>query len=177
MLTVALALRKAIYKPDTPVYITMDTSPIEIGWVVNQEDENETRFPSRFGALVSGCATPDLAMLRWIAYIKSLNPEIRHIFGKDNTMADMHSKARFENEDGMVSENQQVGANFFKSAQMKVKRRSTPPLNEFDKNGYDEEWLLIGRFLTTMTEDPSWTREECENLCYSHIARRVVDHL
>ena len=26
--------------------------------------------------MVFGCATPDLAMLRWIAYIKSLNPEI-----------------------------------------------------------------------------------------------------
>ena len=24
--------------------------------------------------MVSGCATPNLAMLRWIAYIKSLNP-------------------------------------------------------------------------------------------------------
>ena len=34
--------------------------------------------------MVSGCATPDLALLRWIAYIKSLNPEIRHISGKDN---------------------------------------------------------------------------------------------
>ena len=114
MLTVALALRKAIYKPDTPVYITMDTSPIEIGWVVNQEDENETRFPSRFGALVSGCATPDLAMLRWIAYIESLNTEIRFISRKDNAMADMLSRVRFENEDGMVSENEEVGADFFK---------------------------------------------------------------
>ena len=26
--------------------------------------------------MVYGCATLDLAMLRWIAYIKSLNPEI-----------------------------------------------------------------------------------------------------
>jgi hypothetical protein len=26
--------------------------------------------------MLSGCTTPDLAMLRWIAYIKSLNPEI-----------------------------------------------------------------------------------------------------
>ena len=25
--------------------------------------------------MVSGCATPDLAMLRWIAYIKSLDPK------------------------------------------------------------------------------------------------------
>ena len=39
--------------------------------------------------MVSGCATPDLAMLGWIAYIKSLNPEIRHISGKENAMADM----------------------------------------------------------------------------------------
>jgi hypothetical protein len=35
-------------------------------------------------SMVSRCATPDLSMLRWIAYIKSLNPEIRHIAGKDN---------------------------------------------------------------------------------------------
>ena len=39
----------------------------------------------------------------------------------------------------MVSENEEVGADFFKSARMKVKRRSTPPLNEFDENDYDGE--------------------------------------
>ena len=44
------ALRKAEYAPSTPVYITMDTSPTGIGWVVNQEDEEGTRFPIRFGA-------------------------------------------------------------------------------------------------------------------------------
>ena len=58
--------------------------------------------------MVSGCATPDLAMLRSIVYIKSLNPEIRHISGKDNTMADMLSRAIFENKDGMVSEDEEV---------------------------------------------------------------------
>ena len=52
--------------------------------------------------MVSGCATPDLTMLRWIAYIKSLNLEIRHISEKDNAMADMLSRARFENEGSMV---------------------------------------------------------------------------
>ena len=25
--------------------------------------------------MISNCSTPDIAMLRWIAYIKSLNPE------------------------------------------------------------------------------------------------------
>ena len=74
-------------------------------------------------------------MLRWIAYIKSLNPGIRHISGKDNAMADMLSRARFEDEDGMVSENEEVGANFFKSARMRIKGQSAPPVNEFDKDG------------------------------------------
>ena len=55
-------------------------------------------------------------MLRWIAYIKSLNLEIRHISGKDNTMADMLSRARFDDEDGMVSEDEEVGVDFFEAA-------------------------------------------------------------
>ena len=66
--------------------------------------------------MVSGCATPDLEMLRWIAYIKSLDPEIRHISGKDNAMADMLSRARFEDEGGMVSEDEEVGVDFFEAA-------------------------------------------------------------
>ena len=41
--------------------------------------------------MISGCETPDLAMLRWIAYIKFLNPEICHIARKNNAMADMLS--------------------------------------------------------------------------------------
>ena len=113
MLTTAPALQKSVYKPDTLVYITVDTSPNGIGWVVNQEDKNDARFPIRFSSkvlserqrgyaqvkrelwgivstikvnkdyligtnviieidylpilgMVSRCATPDLAMLRWI---------------------------------------------------------------------------------------------------------------
>ena len=44
-LAAALALRKAVYEKGTPVYITVDTSPTGIGWVVNQEDEDDIRFP------------------------------------------------------------------------------------------------------------------------------------
>mgnify|MGYP007069652537 CR=1 FL=1 len=119
----------------------------------------ETDYLPLFG-MVSRCTTPDVAMLRWIAYIKSLNPEIRHISGKDNAMADMLSRARFENEDGMVSEDEEVDADFFKLARARVKRRSTPPLNELDEDDYDEEWFLIGRFLKIMMTDASMTREE-----------------
>ena len=56
----------------------------------------------RILGMVSGCATPDLAMLRWIAYIKSMNPEIRHISGKNNAMVDMLSRARFKGESRRV---------------------------------------------------------------------------
>jgi hypothetical protein len=40
-------------------------------------------------------------MLRWIAYIKSLNPVLVHIIGKKNSMADMLLKARYEYEEEM----------------------------------------------------------------------------
>ena len=41
--------------------------------------------------MIASCSTPDLAMLRWIAYIKSMNPEFKHIAGRDNAVADMLS--------------------------------------------------------------------------------------
>ena len=60
----------------------------------------------------------------------------------------------------MVSENEEVGTNFFKSVRMKIKRQSAPPVNEFDEDGYDGECLLIGRFLKIMTTDALMTKEE-----------------
>ena len=87
--------------------------------------------------MVSGCATLDLAMLRWIAYIKSMDPEIRHISGKDNAMADMLSRARFDYEGGMVSEDEEVGVDFFEVAYVATDRGSTPALNDFNESKYD----------------------------------------
>ena len=79
-------------------------------------------------------------------------------------MADMLSRVRFEDEDGMVSENEEVGADFFKSARMRIKGQSAPLVNEFDEDGYDGECLLIGRFLKTMTTDTSMTKGEAGQL-------------
>ena len=58
--------------------------------------------------MLSRFVTPDLSMLRWIAYIKSLNVELWHISEKDNTVANMLSRARYNNEDDMVSEGEEV---------------------------------------------------------------------
>ena len=91
--------------------------------------------------IVSGCVTPDLAMLRWTTYIKSLDLEIRHISGKDNAMAEMLSRARFDDEGGMVSEDEEVGVDFFEAAYVTTEGGSTPALNDFDESKYDGDWL------------------------------------
>ena len=111
LLLEAPALRKVEYTDGTLIYVTVDTSPTGIGWVINQEDKEKNRYAIRFGAkvlterqrkygqvkrelwgivfavktdrdylfgteviietdclpilvLISGCATPDIAVLR-----------------------------------------------------------------------------------------------------------------
>ena len=78
-------------------------------------------------------------------------------------MADMLSRARFEDEDNMVLENE-VSADFFKSARMRINGQSAPPVNEFDEDSYNGEWLLIGRFLKTMMADASMKKDEAGRL-------------
>ncbi|WP_129321230.1 hypothetical protein [Enterobacter cloacae complex sp. 4DZ3-17B2] len=53
--------------------------------------------------MIANFSTPDIAMLRWIAYIKSLNPEFCHIARRENPVADMLSRARFEDEEEMLT--------------------------------------------------------------------------
>jgi hypothetical protein len=79
-------------------------------------------------------------------------------------MADMLSRARFDDENVMVSEDKEVGVEFFEAAHFLTERASTPTLNEFDESEYDGEWLLIGRFLKTMTSATEWTREEANRI-------------
>ena len=52
MLNATPALRKMIYGKESLIYVTVDTSPTGIGWVINQEDEGSTRFAIQFRAKV-----------------------------------------------------------------------------------------------------------------------------
>ena len=76
----------------------------------------------------------------------------------------MLSRARFENEGVMVSEDEEVGVDFFEAAYVTTDRGSTPTLNDFDESKYDGEWLQIGGFLRTMTPDASWTKDEANRI-------------
>ena len=86
-------------------------------------------------------------MLRWIAYVKSLNPEVRHISGKDNTVADMLSRARF-GDDIAESDNEEVSENYFSSEH--ICRVSI--MLEFRETEYEGESLMTRKVLQEIKE-------------------------
>ena len=110
--------------------------------------------------MVSGCANPNMAMLKWIAFIKSLNPKVCHISGKNNAMDNILSRACYEGNEDMVVEDEEVNVDFFESARLSAKKRGTPALHRFNENYYEGEWLLIRRFLSTMVPDASWAMDD-----------------
>ena len=75
-------------------------------------------------------------------------------------MADMLSRARFENESDMVSEDEDVTLDFFKMARLSAEDKDKQTLHAFNENEYEGEWLLIVGFLRTMTMNASWTKEK-----------------
>ena len=205
----APVLRQPDYTSDRPIIVTVDTSPIGIGWVINQEDEDRRRYAIRFGAkilnerqrkyaqvkrelwglltalktdrdyligtdvvvetdclpligMITGCTTPDIAMLRWIAYIKTINPELRHIKGKENPVADMLSRARFVNEDMMQNEDEDCATTSYQMVdQVPLEIHNEFMISTmFKEEEYEGEWLEIGQFLKTHTTDPSWSRKQ-----------------
>jgi hypothetical protein len=95
--------------------------------------------------MIANCDTPDIAMLRWIAFIRMFNPELKHIAGKDNPVADMLSRARYSfspeesNDDGLY---------------MAITSEEDYQQLEFRKDLYSEELVQIGRYLSTLEKDP-----------------------
>ena len=99
--------------------------------------------------MIANCDTPDIAMLRWIAFIRMFNPELRHIAGKDNPVADMLSRARFE-------EMEEKGC--------RVESHEVDQVLELKEELYSGDLLIIGRYLKRLERDPSWSKEEFERI-------------
>lgn len=205
-------LKKVDYDSGRPVILTVDASPIGIGWAIGQDDDEGNRYVVRFGAkvlntcqrayaqvkrelwgvvtamknereyligasvvvetdclpllgMIASCSTPDIAMLRWIAYIKSMNPEFKHIAGKDNAVADMLSRARYDNEEDLIDYDEDVGTNFYSTSMTKREGMSlATSLELFSEEFYDGEWLDIGRYLSTLKKQESWTDQEFKRI-------------
>lgn len=94
-------------------------------------------------------------MLRWIAFIRMINPELRHIVGRDNPVADKLSRARYDEE---VKTFQVMNEDF--------------EILAFQEELYSRELLLIGRYLSTlqkhfemMDEEFHYCRERLTSSC------------
>ncbi|KAH7422018.1 hypothetical protein KP509_13G086500 [Ceratopteris richardii] len=48
--------------------------------------------------LIANCSSPDIAMLRWITFIKFINPTFLCIAEKHNTIVDMLSREKFDDD-------------------------------------------------------------------------------
>ena len=196
-------LKQVNYDCKRPVIVTVDTSPIAIGWAIGQDDEERRRFAVRFGAriltdrqraypqvkrelwgaltalkadrnyligaeviletdclpllgMIANCSSPDIAMLRWIAYIKSLNPVLVHIEGKKNCVADMLSRARyFKEEEMMAHENDEEllhGGYVMRMDGEDLSNKALPFATEL----YEGKLKDIGLYLSTMRRQEGW---------------------
>ena len=91
----------------------------------------------------------DIAMLRWIATIRSLNPELRYIRGKDNTMADMLSRARYEGDEEIEAKDDMQDAFLF---QMELDGM----FFLFQEESYERELKHIGQYLNRLEKLSEW---------------------
>jgi hypothetical protein len=86
--------------------------------------------------------------LRWIAYIKLLNHEFKHIIKKDNCIANMLSRASYDNEEDMINDKENIEINYFTNSMSKKERLPFEILLQlFCKELYDGERLHIRKYL------------------------------
>ena len=99
--------------------------------------------------MIANCDTPDIAMLRWIAFIRVFNPELKHIAGKDNPVADMLSRARYSSSQEDLED----------AVCMATSSEEDYQQLEFREDLYLGELVQIGRYLSTLEKDPLWNAD------------------
>ncbi len=86
--------------------------------------------------MIANCETLNITMLRWIAFIRMFNLELRHISRKNNAVADMLSRARYHD----VADGHTSTAN-------KGELIEEDEELEFRMELYSEEFLTIRKYL------------------------------
>ena len=73
----------------------------------------------------------------------------------------MLSRARFDNEEELILAEEDVGLSFYKSSQMHANVDSIAQVfAAFSEDDYDGEWLLVGRYLSTLSRPEGWSDQE-----------------
>ena len=126
--------------------------------------------------MIANCSIPDIAMLRWIAYIKSLNPVLVHITGKKNSVADMLSRARYVCEEEM--ETQEVGEDNEDEDYGYILATEGANTNggdlPFRADLYEGRLRDIGIYLSTLKRQDGWldkTFKDIRHQSYSYLLR------
>jgi hypothetical protein len=116
--------------------------------------------------MIANCSTPDIAMLRWIAYIRTLNPILIHIIGKKNSVADMLSRARYSNEDEMIVQGGDGDSDegedaYVSAAEMAGECDEVLP---FEADLYEGKMKEIGLYLSTLKKQEGWTDKDFKRI-------------
>ncbi|MCO5603611.1 hypothetical protein L7F22_057762 [Adiantum nelumboides] len=85
----------------------------------------------------------------------------RQIPRRDNPVANMLSRAKFEDEEEMLTISDDVGLKFHSSSHLHACCDTLVRVYEvFFEEIYDGDWLLIGRYLSTLTRQEGWSDQE-----------------
>ncbi|KAL3684155.1 hypothetical protein R1sor_002177 [Riccia sorocarpa] len=140
LLSSSPVLERVDYNCGRPVILTVDTSPIAIGWAMGQDDENENKIAMRFGARVLSSKQREYPQVKrelW-GVVNAMKAERNYLIGvvvvvetdclpllagKANVVANMLSRARYD-------------------------------------DLCEGEWLGIGCYLETLSKQEGWTDEE-----------------
>ena len=70
-------------------------------------------------------------------------------------------KARFNDKEEMISLDEDIGFTFYKSSKKRVNVNAIVQVfSMFLEHNYDGEWLLIGRYLSTLRRSDEWSDQE-----------------
>lgn len=117
------------------------------------------------GMIASYYFTLDIAVFRWIAFIKSFNPKFQRIVEINNLVVDMLSKIRYDGEEKMTNKNEDVGSKcYFASMVKNLILYFSTSLESFVKGLYEDEWFSIIRHLNILVFYISWTNEKFKRI-------------
>ena len=124
--------------------------------------------------MISNCNSPDIAMLRWIAYIKSLNPVLKHITGKRNLVVDMLSRAKYFDEEKMMAHGENEDFTDGGYVLATDRENMIDEVLPFKDELYGGRLRDIGLYLSTLKRQEGWmdkTFKDIKHQSYGYLLR------
>jgi hypothetical protein len=140
--------------------------------LINANVVLETDWLPLFG-MIANCSISNIAMLRWIGYIKSLNHVLVYIISKRNSVTDMLSRTRYMREEEM--ETQKVDKDNDYGYIMATTRANTDSETlPFKVDQYEGRLRDIDIYLSTSKRQESWmnkTLKDIRHQSYGYLLR------